>query len=212
MSGSYNKVAVFCGSRLGNKPIYAEEARALGRELGRRPVEIIYGGGDMGLMGEFSRAAHAEGASITAVIPHTLIKPARYINPKFSLITVEDLFQRKSEMLFGSQLAFALPGGVGTFDENFEMIAFNDLEKYKAPGEPIKPLILVNIDGHFNGMAQLLDKAIETGFSDPEIKCAIHWAGSTGEAMEIYDDLRRKPMGAVCTLMPTPAKPAAPAA
>ena len=198
---SYQNISVFCGSRLGNKAIYAEEARRLGAELGSRKLHVIYGGGDVGLMGEFSRAAHAHGAEITAIIPEAFIKPAKAGNTPHKTIAVQTLFERKSQMIFQSHLTIALPGGIGTHDENFEILAFNDLEKYQAPEKPIKPLILVNIDGHFDGMKMLLEKSVETGFVDESMLSIIHWASSSKESMRIYDRLASMPPVRVQTLM-----------
>jgi uncharacterized protein (TIGR00730 family) len=198
----YHNVAVFCGSRSGNKPIYAEQARELGEMLGRRGAHLIYGGGERGLMGEVSRAADAHGASITAVIPHAFVKPATALSAKFNTVTVENLFERKNQMIFKADLAIALPGGIGTHDEDFEVLAFNDLETYHSPQSPMKPLILINIDGHFEGMRMLLEKSVETGFANPQILNAVHWAEDAKSAMEIYDGLRCHPVRPVSCLLP----------
>lgn len=200
MNSHYNRVALFCGSRLGNSPIYAEEAKIIGKGLCDRGLNLVYGGGDAGLMGVFARSA--EGANITAVIPTAFIKPSGSLHEGHTTIEVEDLFQRKSSMIFHSDAAISLPGGIGTFDEFFEVLAYNDLNRYMRPDAAIIPMIAVNIDGHFNGVKALLQKAKETGFMDPQMMDIIRWAKCSSHALEIFDDFCSKPVAPASSLMP----------
>lgn len=200
---NYQTMSVFAGSRLGNDPSYAHAAEFLGDQLGRRGINVVYGGGNLGLMGVFARAASSAGAHVTGVIPTGFIKKGEHNpHPRYSQVEVEGLFDRKKEMIFRGDGMFGLPGGVGTSDENFEGLAFNDLQKYLTPDAFVRPLILVSIKGHFEGMRVLLDKAIDSGFMDREVTKAVHWARCAEEAIDIFDDLQYRPKMRVSELMP----------
>lgn len=189
LQSAYRRVAVFVGSRMGNDPLYAETVHEAGTLLGGRPCEIIFGGGHFGLMKIFGDAAAEAGeAHITAVIPERLAK-GRVMSIINRLIPVGGIFGRKRELILGADVAFALPGGIGTGDETLGVIAYNDLSGYLSPGKPLKPLIVVNINGCFDWLEQHIATAIRQGFADERVRQNIHWAQSAREAIEIYERL-----------------------
>jgi uncharacterized protein (TIGR00730 family) len=200
---AYNNVAVFCGSRDGINPEFKVQADRLGRLLADKKVRIIYGGGNIGLMGFFSSAARNQGAEITSVIPEAFIKPSKLSRESNEHIVARDLFERKKTMLDIADIAIVMPGGIGTFDETFEVLALNDLAKYSAPNTQIKPIIIMNIAGYFDWLVSALENAIQEGFMDVSMKTLIKWAKSADEAVQIFSALNDQPIPSVRTLIPS---------
>ncbi len=154
-------IAVFCGARLGANPRYSQDARALGTALAERGWSLVYGGGRVGLMGAVAQACLDAGGEVIGVIPHFLatrevLHPDLHVNHQ-----VTDLFERKALMMALADAFIGLPGGIGTFDEVLEVIAWRQL------GQSAKPVVLLNTVGYFNPWQSLLDHAIEQGFVDP---------------------------------------------
>jgi uncharacterized protein (TIGR00730 family) len=154
-------VCVFCGASAGANPLYADTARALGAELAARSIELVTGGGKVGLMGVVADAALAAGGSVTGVIPRGL--EAREVAHRglTRLHVVETLHERKALMHELSDAFVALPGGFGTLDELCEAVTWAQL------GIHGKPIALVNAGGYFDELIAFFDTATEQGFVTP---------------------------------------------
>src|SRR5208282_5412454 len=155
-------ICVFCGSNAGNSPIYAEAARALARAIASRGVRIVYGGGNVGLMGVIAEAALAAGAQVTGVIPHALHEREVGHRGLADLRVVNSMHERKALMAELADAFIALPGGLGTFEEMFEMLTWVQLGIHR------KPCGILNVAGFYDNMIAFLDHAVATGFLKPE--------------------------------------------
>lgn len=162
------RLCVFCGSKLGARPAFAEAAAFLGREMAARRIALVYGGGGVGLMGVMAEAAIAAGGHVTGVIPQVLINK-ELAHPRLDdLRIVADMSERKVLMGRLSQGFITLPGGYGTADELFEMITWQQLGVHR------KPSVLVNIEGYFDPLLRFLDGAVASGFLRPEHRRLLH--------------------------------------
>ncbi len=161
MSG-LQRLCVFCGSKHGSQVAYTTAARKVGRQLARRGVDLVYGGGDVGLMGEVANAALGEGGVVIGVLPE-FMTGAEVAHPALTeLHVVASMHERKAMM---SELAdgfLAMPGGWGTLEELFEMITWSQLRLHT------KPVGILNVSGFFDRLVEFLDEAVETGFIKPE--------------------------------------------
>jgi uncharacterized protein (TIGR00730 family) len=151
-------VCVFCGSARGGDPRFIESARDTGALLARRSLELIYGGGHVGMMGALAEAALAGGGRVTGVIPQHLMRP-EVAHPGLSeLIVVDSMHERKRLMADRADCFLVLPGGYGTLDETFEMVTWLQL------GLQRKPLALVNVGRYFDPLLRWVLHAVECGF------------------------------------------------
>ena len=123
----YTSVAVFCGSKSGNDPLYEQHAKELGKLLGQRKITLVYGGGNVGLMGSVANAAMEAGGEVIGVIPDVLVQWERQHTGLTRLHVVADMHIRKKMMYDLCDAAIVLPGGNGTMDEMFEMLTWNTL-------------------------------------------------------------------------------------
>jgi hypothetical protein len=155
-------VCLFCGSSVGTRPIYAEAARAFGRQLGRDGLTLVYGGGSVGLMNVAANAALEAGGRVVGVITEAL--KAREVGHLglTELHVVATMHQRKALMAQRSDAFVVLPGGYGTLDELCEMLTWDQL------GIHAKPIVVVNLEGFFDGLLAQLARAIEDGLLRPE--------------------------------------------
>jgi len=156
-------ICVFCGSSHGGNPAYAQAARALGTLIGEHGFRLIFGGGNVGLMGETARAARAAGAPVIGILPQFLRHMEPPLKSADELIVVPDLQQRKQRMIAMSNAFVLLPGGLGTFDEFFEVVTSVQLDVIA------KPVVLVNLNNYFAPVEALLKHAIEEGFANEAI-------------------------------------------
>ncbi|KAK4375962.1 hypothetical protein RND71_006639 [Anisodus tanguticus] len=157
----FKKICVFCGSSAGKKSIYKEAAIELGREIVSRNIDLVYGGGSIGLMGLVSQEVHNGGRHVLGVIPKTLMPREITGETVGEVKAVADMHQRKAEMAKHSDAFIALPGGYGTLEELIEVIAWAYL------GIHDKPVGLLNVDGYYNSLLTFIDKAMEEGFICP---------------------------------------------
>ena len=156
-------VCVYCGSRVGEMPAYAETARGLGTILAASEIELVYGGGDIGLMGLVANAVVDGGGRVTGVLPRFLRKveiPAERIH---ELILTETMHERKALMYERSDGFCVLPGGIGTIEEMVEMISWAYLQQHA------KPIVLVNVEGYWDPFLALLDHIAAQGFSAADL-------------------------------------------
>lgn len=155
-------VAVFCGSRLGARRAYREAAAGFGRVLARRGLTLVYGGGNVGLMGVVADAALAEGGEVVGVIPAFLMDREVGHVGLSRLVRVESMHERKATMAGLSDAFVALPGGLGTLEEIFEVWTWNLL------GLHAKPCGLLDVDGYFSPLVDFLDRTVEAEFVSRE--------------------------------------------
>ncbi|WP_434380211.1 TIGR00730 family Rossman fold protein [Melittangium boletus] len=151
-------VCVFCGSRPGQRPEYLETARVLGAELARRGLTLVYGGANVGLMGAVADAALAGGAPVVGVLPEAL-RSREIAHPGLTeLHLVDSLHTRKAMMAARADAFIALPGGVGTFEELFEITTWAQL------GLHHKPIGLLNVADFYGPLLTLMRRAVDEGF------------------------------------------------
>jgi uncharacterized protein (TIGR00730 family) len=151
-------VCVFCGSNLGKRPVYAEAARRLGAAVATRGLELVFGGGHIGLMGVAADAALAAGGRVVGVIPRALVDRELAHTGLTELHAVESMHQRKALMADRSDAFLALAGGYGTCEETFEVLTWAQLHIHE------KPVGLLNTAGFFDGLLAWLDHAVAEGF------------------------------------------------
>ncbi|MFA6964842.1 TIGR00730 family Rossman fold protein [Bosea sp. (in: a-proteobacteria)] len=151
-------ICVFCGSNPGNDPVYADAARAMGAEIARRGMVLVYGGGAVGLMGIVADAALAAGGEVHGVIPRALREKEVGHHHLTRLEIVETMHIRKARMAELSEGFIAMPGGIGTFEELFEIWTWGQL------GIHDKPLAFLNVAGFYDPLATFLDNTVEAGF------------------------------------------------
>ncbi|KAK9112540.1 hypothetical protein Scep_020059 [Stephania cephalantha] len=154
----FKRVCVYCGSSTGKRDCYRNAAIELGEELVSRRLDLVYGGGSIGLMGLVARAVHHGGGHVIGVIPKTLMSKEITGETVGEVRPVADMHQRKAEMARHSDCFIALPGGYGTLEELLEVITWAQL------GIHGKPVGLLNVDGYYNYLLTFLDKAVDDGF------------------------------------------------
>ncbi len=151
-------VCVFCGSRTGNNPAYTDAAHAVAHELAKRNLQLVFGGGGTGLMGETARTALKLGVPVTGIIPTFLINQETPVEDLSELKVVADMHERKAKMAELSDLFVVLPGGIGTMEEACEMITGNWIGLYN------KPVGFLNVNGFFDAFFAFLKDAVNAGF------------------------------------------------
>ncbi len=151
-------VCVFCGSRMGSRPEYLEGARALGAEIARRGLTLVYGGTSVGLMGAVADAALAGGGKVIGVLPHILSDREIAHKGLTELHLVDSMHTRKAMMAQLSGAFIAMPGGVGTFEELFEMTTWAQL------GIHHKPIGLLNVADFYGPLLTMMRRAVDEGF------------------------------------------------
>lgn len=156
------RLCVFCGSFLPASQAYQDAAARLGEEIGRAGVELVYGGGRIGLMGIVADAALATGAKVIGVIPTALHgREVGHIGLT-DLVLVPDMQERKRQMFALSDAVAVLPGGLGTLDEAFEAITLRQLHFFE------KPIVLVDVEGYWQPFVALVKQVIAAGFAAPD--------------------------------------------
>jgi uncharacterized protein (TIGR00730 family) len=155
-------VCVFCGSSRGTRPSYAEAARRVGGALARGGLALVYGGGRVGLMGIVADAVLAEGGRVVGVIPDPLATKEVAHDGLTELFVVPGMHERKALMARKSEGFLTLPGGVGTFEEFFEILSWAVLGLHR------KPIGILNVEGYFDPLLALLEHAVAEQFLRPE--------------------------------------------
>lgn len=162
MANSLSSICVFCGSSSGDRPEYADAARALAGELVKRCMRLVYGGGRTGLMGIVADAVLAAGGEVTGVMPRSLVEKEISHKGLTELHVVESMHERKALMAARSDAFIAMPGGFGTFEEFCEMITWTQLGIHR------KPCGLLNVAGYYDPLLALFDRAVGERFLKPE--------------------------------------------
>ncbi len=157
-------ICVFCGARMGDSPVFAAAAADLGTAIAHMGARLVYGAGDVGLMGVVARAAMTAGGSCLGVIPVHLMKLEVGKRDLTQFIITEDMHERKKVMFMNSDIIAVLPGGAGSLDEFFEVLTWAQIGLHQ------KPIILLNIDGYWAPLIALLEHIIAHGFAAPTLR------------------------------------------
>jgi hypothetical protein len=157
VSSEKYRVCVFCGASTGNRSVYVEEARGLGELLARRGMGLVFGGGNVGLMGAVADGALAAGGEVIGVIPGALVDRELAHRGVTRLEVVATMHERKQRMHELSHAFIALPGGFGTLDELFEALTWAQL------GMHGKPIGLLSVANYWDGLVRMLDTMVEAG-------------------------------------------------
>ena len=151
-------IAIYCGSRSGNNPIYLEKAIELAQQLAQQNFGIVYGGASIGLMGKIADTALAHGSEVVGVIPEFMLDYEIAHQKLTELHIVETMHERKALMAERANAFIALPGGLGTFEEILEIATWGQLNQHQ------KPMIIYNVNGFFDHLIAQLDHAVTEGF------------------------------------------------
>ncbi|KAJ6924013.1 cytokinin riboside 5'-monophosphate phosphoribohydrolase LOG7-like [Populus alba x Populus x berolinensis] len=178
----FKRVCVFCGSSSGKKASYQEAAVELAKELVERRIDLVYGGGSVGLMGLVSQAVHDGGRHVLGVIPRSLMPREVTGEPVGEVRAVSDMHQRKAEMARQADAFIALPGGYGTLEELLEVITWAQLNIHH------KPVGLLNVDGYYNSLLSFIDKAVDEGFISPAARRIIVSASTAKQLFRQLED------------------------
>ncbi|XP_024040176.1 probable cytokinin riboside 5'-monophosphate phosphoribohydrolase LOGL10 isoform X1 [Citrus clementina] len=179
----FKRVCVFCGSSTGKRNCYRDAALDLGQELVSKKLDLVYGGGSVGLMGLVSHVVHRGGG-------HVLGKCFAFANCTLQITgetvgevkPVADMHQRKAEMARNSDCFIALPGGYGTLEELLEVITWAQL------GIHDKPVGLINVDGYYNSLLNFIDKAVDDGFISPSQRSILVSAPNAKELVQKLEE------------------------
>jgi uncharacterized protein (TIGR00730 family) len=176
-----NRLAVYCGSAMGADPAFADTARALGEEMARRGIGLVYGGGRLGLMGVVAEAVLGAGGEAYGVIPQALIDLEVAHTGLTELHIVTTMHERKAKMTELCDAFVCLPGGIGTLDELFEAWSWNAL------GYHAKPFCLLNVSGFWDGLTGFMDHVSESGYLSRARRSQLLVADDIGDAIDQLD-------------------------
>jgi uncharacterized protein (TIGR00730 family) len=173
-------ICVYCGANAGVAPAYAEAARALGRALVARDLSLVYGGGNVGLMGIIADEVLRVGGEVTGVIPTALVEREVGHTGLTRQFIVKDMHERKAMMAELADGFIAMPGGMGTLEELFEMLTWSQL------GIHAKPIGLLNVEGFYDGLTGFIHHATAQGFIRPQHAALLR---SAAEPQDLLDQL-----------------------
>ena len=175
------KLAVYCGSAPGSDPAFAHAARALIQEMASRGIDLVYGGGRLGLMGIIADTMLEAGGKVYGVIPQALVDHEVAHRGCTELHTVANMHERKAKMTELCDGFVCLPGGIGTLDELFEAWTWNAL------GYHAKPFCLLNVHGFWDALAGFMDHVRDSGFLSPARRLQMLKAETPAEALNLLD-------------------------
>ncbi|WP_171210766.1 TIGR00730 family Rossman fold protein [Ruegeria sp. HKCCA5426] len=184
---SQKSVCVYCGSRNGVNSAYSDAARTFGQLLANEGWRLVYGAGDVGLMGEVARAAQAAGGDTFGVIPVHLLQREVGKTDLTRFVVTETMHERKKVMIMNADAVVVLPGGPGSLDELFEALTWRQL------GLHDKPILVMNVDGYWNALHDLVQQVIGQGFADSSLADFITWVDSPHAAMSALRPLLSEP-------------------
>jgi uncharacterized protein (TIGR00730 family) len=176
------RLAVYCGSASGSLPVFAEATRATAAAMVERGVDLVYGGGRLGLMGLIADSVLDGGGRVFGVIPTALVDLEVAHTGLTELHTVETMHERKAKMTDLADAFLALPGGIGTLDELFEAWSWNALGYHK------KPFCLLNVEGYWDGMVEFIDHATASGFMSAQRRNQLLVADTPDQALDLLDE------------------------
>ncbi len=169
-------LCVYCSSSDAVAPIYFETAEEVGAQLAQQGYTLIYGGGRIGLMGALARAVHQSGGRVIGVIPEFLRDNGLAYDAADELIITRDLRERKAVMEARAEGFVTLPGGFGTLEEALEIITLKQL------GLHTKPVVMINVQGFYDSMLELMERIYQERFAKPEYRHLYHFAPDVDEA------------------------------
>lgn len=188
MSDNIAAVCVFCGSRNGADPSHREAAHTLGTGLGQMGIHLVYGGAEIGMMGTVARAALAAGGEVTGVIPRFMEELEKPLATVTRSIKTRNMHDRKWTMYELADAFIIMPGGMGTFDETFEVITWRQLMRHNSP------IVICNVGGWAKHLVGLIENAIAQEFAAPNVMDFIHVTNSVEEVLEL---MRTLPKGGI---------------
>ncbi|KAL8240084.1 hypothetical protein R6Q59_013439 [Mikania micrantha] len=207
----FSRICVFCGSSSGKNPVYRQAAVQLGNQLVERKIDLVYGGGSIGLMGLVSKAVFDGGCHVIGVIPKVLMSKEIIGDNIGEVRPVLDMHERKAEMARQADAFIALPGGYGTLEELLEVITWAQLGIHKKPVKVAFTCFfienhvvlsvcytsfyklqigLLNVEGYYNSLLSFIDKAVDEGFVTPNARRIIVSAQTAHELLsklEVYE-------------------------
>jgi hypothetical protein len=180
-------VCVFCGSSFGDDPAFREAAQMIGAGIAGMGYSLVFGGGGLGLMGTVALAALNGGAEIQGIMPGFLQALEPGVSPQEKLIVTPHMQERKNLMLQMSDAFIVLPGGLGTFDEFFEVATEAQL------GLHTKPIIVVNVNGYFDALDAMLHAIVKKGFAKDKVLKLYYLADGAEAALNILEGALNAP-------------------
>lgn len=181
---NYKSICIYCGSSVGNLPMYQEAASAVGQAIAQRGLTLVYGGGKAGLMGVVADGALGAGGHVIGIIPEALKNRETDHKNLTELHVVETMHERKAMMAGRADAFLTLPGGLGTYEELFEVITWAQLGIHQ------KPIILLNVADYFAPFQALIEHTRQAGFirhTDPQL---VRLANSVDEIFTLLDDFQ----------------------
>ncbi len=186
MADTIRSICVYCGSGTGSEPLFAEAARSLGRSMAESGLRLVYGGGNVGLMGTVARAVLDHGGDVCGIIPEFLKTRERMLEGAQELIVVPDMHTRKRLMFEKADAFVAMPGGIGTLEELVEQMTWSQL------GRHTKPILLLNIGAFWKPFLVLIEHMREAGFIRPGLEIRYLVAERPEDVVPMLRDAARR--------------------
>lgn len=183
-----DRVCVYCGSNPGRNPAYVEAAESFGRELVDRDLGLVFGGGGVGMMGAIAESAFEAGGEVIGVIPETLERRERPSAEVTELHVVDSMHARKRKMVELADGFAALPGGLGTLEEIFEVLTWAQLGIHRDPCG------FLNADGYYSNVVGFLNLATDEGFVDETHRSMVHVADDPATLLDEFDSYEPPPV------------------
>ncbi|MFM6904748.1 MAG: TIGR00730 family Rossman fold protein [Acinetobacter tjernbergiae] len=177
-------IALYCGSRTGNKPIYRDTAIELAQHIANQGFGIVYGGASIGLMGQVADTVLEHGGEVVGVIPEFMLDYEIAHQKLTELHIVETMHERKALMAERANAFIALPGGLGTFEEILEIATWGQLNQHQ------KPIIIYNVNHFYDALIAQLDHAVEEGFLPPQHRAKVIICQSLDEIFNVIQNLK----------------------
>jgi uncharacterized protein (TIGR00730 family) len=192
------RVCLFCGSNVGVRPAYGQAAASFARALAARGMTLVYGGGSVGLMNIAAEAALEAGGSVIGVITEQLMVREVGHPGLTELVVLPTMHERKARMAALADAFVALPGGFGTFDEFCEMATWDQL------GIHVKPLVMLNVEGYFDGFLAQIDRGVADGFLKPEHRAMVEIVSRVDDVFDALERWQAPPISKWLAPPPSP--------
>src|SRR4051812_21767945 len=179
-------ICVYCGSGFGDDPVFAENAAVLGRSMAQQGINLVYGGGNVGLMGTVAQSVLDHGGYVTGIIPDFLKSREKMLDDVQETIVVPDMHTRKRMMFEKADAFVALPGGIGTLEELVEQMTWSQL------GQHTKPILMLSINGFWKPLLNLLEHMREQGFIRPGLELNYLVAEQTKDVIPMLEAFARR--------------------
>lgn len=181
MTAPKTRLAVYCGSAPGRRPIYLQTAREVGRRLARMNVGLVYGGAHVGTMGALADACLEAGGDVIGVIPHALEERELAHRGVTELFVVDDMHERKAKMASLAAAFLALPGGAGTMEELFEMWTWAQIGLHQ------KKCAIFNVEGFYDPLLMQVERMVEEGLMEPRVRALLNVGKTLDEVFSLLD-------------------------